>query len=273
MWATMPDHPSAAFTERTVDLGGPVHYLDFGGSPAGPLVVAVHGLGGAAWNWAALAPLLTGDARVLAIDLAGHGRTPAAGRRTTVPANRRLLDAFLREVAGEPVVLVGNSMGGAISLLEAADAPDLVRGLVLVDPALPRPLLSRIDARVATSFALLALPGVGEAVLGRRRRLVTAEQQVRETLALCCVDPSRVPAEVVALGIERARERSRDPHAAHDFITAARSVVKLLTRPQRFRKAMASVRCPVLLLHGDSDRLVPVRVARQIAALHPDWRL
>ncbi|MDQ1698096.1 MAG: hypothetical protein QOJ03_3449 [Frankiaceae bacterium] len=258
---------------RTVDLDGLTHYLDFGGKPGGPLVVCVHGLGGAAWNWAALAPRLTDHARVLAVDLAGHGRTPAAGRRTTVPANRRLLDRFLGDVAGEPAVLIGNSMGGAISLLEAAAAPELVRGLVLVDPALPRPLLSRIDARVAAQFALMSLPGLGEAVLSRRRQRLTPEQQVRETLALCCVDSSRIPADVVAMGIELAGERAGDRYAAADFLTAARSVVKLLTRSGRYVEAMRAVRAPVLLVHGDQDRLVPLRVARSVAAANPTWQL
>lgn len=256
-----------------VDLDGSTHYLDYGGNPAGPLVVCVHGLGGAAWNWSALAPLLTTDARVLAVDLAGHGHTLAAGRRTTVPANRRLLERFLREVAGEPVILVGNSMGGAISALQAAATPDLVRGLALVDPALPRPLLSPIDARVAASFAMLALPGVGEAVLSRRRRRVDAGQIVRETLALCCVDPSRVPPEVVAEAVRLADERGRDREAGPAFLLAARSLVKMLTRPQRFNAALDRITAPVLLIHGDKDRLVPVRVARSVARAHADWEL
>jgi pimeloyl-ACP methyl ester carboxylesterase len=258
-------------SSQYADLGGPVHYLDFGGSEQGPLIVCVHGLGGASWNWSALAPLLTDDARVLAVDLAGHGRTPAAGRRTTVPANRRLLERFLREVAREPVILVGNSMGGAISALTAAAAPDLVRGLVLVDPALPRPPFSPIDARVAASFAMIALPGLGEAALARRRR-VAPEEQVRQTLALCCVDASRVPAEVRALGVELARERARDRATGPDFLRAARSLIKLLTRPQRFNEALNALDVPVLLLHGDSDRLVPLRTAKAAAAAHPSWQ-
>ncbi|MGN6473413.1 MAG: alpha/beta fold hydrolase, partial [Mycobacteriales bacterium] len=65
---------------RTADLGGPTHYFDFGGPPDAPLLLAVHGLGGAAWNWLALAPLLRSQVRLMAIDLAGHGLTPAAGR-------------------------------------------------------------------------------------------------------------------------------------------------------------------------------------------------
>jgi pimeloyl-ACP methyl ester carboxylesterase len=41
---------------RWVDLGEPVHYLDFGGPAGCPIVVAVHGLGGSALNWLAIAP-------------------------------------------------------------------------------------------------------------------------------------------------------------------------------------------------------------------------
>jgi pimeloyl-ACP methyl ester carboxylesterase len=256
----------------TVDLDGPTHYFDFGGPPAGPVLVCVHGLGGAAWNWAAVAPLLTERFRVLALDLAGHGRTPAAGRKTTVSANRLLLDRFVREVVGGPVVLMGNSMGGAISLLQAAAAPDLVDGLVLVDPALPRPALAPIDPRVAATFAIMSLPGLGEAALNRRRRRRTPEQQVRETLALCCVDPGRIDPDVLALGIALTEERLGQPAGPGDFLDAARSLVRMLARARKFRAAMARVEAPVLLVHGDADRLVSVRVAQAVADANPRWR-
>jgi pimeloyl-ACP methyl ester carboxylesterase len=208
----------------------------------------------------------------VALDLAGHGRTPAAGRKTTVHANRRLLDRFVREVVGEPVVLLGNSMGGAISLLEAAKSPDVVRGLVLVDPALPRPLLTPIDPTVAVSFLLMSLPGLGETVINRRRRRRTPEQQVRETLALCCVDPSRIPPDVLAMGLALAKERYGNDAAAADFLAAARSLVRMLTASKRFRQAMRDVRAPVLLIHGDHDRLVSLRVAEDVARANPTWR-
>jgi pimeloyl-ACP methyl ester carboxylesterase len=103
---------------RWADLGGPLHYLDFGGPAGGPLIVCVHGLGGSAANWVAVAPLLTGGCRVLAPDLAGHGLTQSRGRGTGVAANRALLHRFLASVAPGPVILMGNSMGGMISLLE-----------------------------------------------------------------------------------------------------------------------------------------------------------
>src|SRR5438067_3596336 len=97
-------------------LGGPVHYVDHGGQ--GPALLMIHGLGGSTLNWLDVAPGLAARNRVLAIDLVGFGLTPPAGRRSDVPTNLRLVDAFLREVVGEPAVLVGNSMGGLLSMLE-----------------------------------------------------------------------------------------------------------------------------------------------------------
>lgn len=271
----MPIMPTGVAVSRTSDIDGDVAWLDFGGPKGAPLLVGVHGLGGAAWNWAALAPLLTDRYRLVAIDLAGHGLTRADGRRTTVGANRRLLDRWLRTVISEPVVLIGNSMGGAISLLEGAVAPDIVRGIVLVDPALPRPTFGRIDPQVAASFAVASLPIVGKSIMARRVRRHGIEAQVRQTLKLCTVDINRIPEWVMELGVDYARERSEDPFATHDFLMAARSVVRLLSRPGPIRRAASTVDAagiPVLLLHGDKDRLVGFDIARDFAAHRPKWR-
>jgi pimeloyl-ACP methyl ester carboxylesterase len=259
-------------TSKTVDLGGPTHYLDFGGPADAPLILAVHGLGGSAWNWLAIAPLLTTRCRMLAIDLAGHGLTPAAGRSTTVLANRRLLDRFIREVIDEPVVLMGNSMGGLITLLESAKSPDIVRAAVLIDPALPRPLLSRVDPRVALQFAVVALPFVGEATLTRRRKRQTVPEQVRETLKLCTVDISRVPPEVIAAGIRSIEGRDPSEFAPADILYAARSLLRLLSRPQPLRRTLRKITAPVLMLHGARDRLVSINIAKANAREFPDWR-
>src|SRR5437763_11576556 len=75
---------------RWIDLDGPVHYLDFGGPADGPQVVAVHGLGGSAVNWSAVAPLLTGRCGGVAPDRAGRGLTRRLGRGTRGAASRPL---------------------------------------------------------------------------------------------------------------------------------------------------------------------------------------
>jgi pimeloyl-ACP methyl ester carboxylesterase len=48
--------------------------------------------------------------------------------------------------------------------------------------------------------------------------------------------------------------------------------VRILVDPRSYRGAMAALRAPVLLVHGDRDRLVPVAAARAAAEQHPHWR-
>jgi pimeloyl-ACP methyl ester carboxylesterase len=250
-----------------------VHYLDYGGPEGAPVIVAVHGLEGCAVNWSALAPLLTDRYRVLAPDLAGHGFTRSAGRGVDVTSNRALLHRFIEEVAGSPVILMGNSMGGMISLLEASAEPAAVAGLVLVDPALPV-VPARPDPTVTALFAAYATPGVARLLMNRRARL-TPEQLVAGTLALCCVDPSRIPPEVLAEHVAVARRRSEFTDVNADFLAAARSVVSTagLVRGLPYRRGIRAVEAPVLLLHGERDRLVPLAAARAVARANPAWSL
>ena len=256
---------------RTVDLDGPVHHLDFGGREDGPTVVLVHGLGGSHLNWDLFAPLLTAHARVHALDLPGFGRSEPGERTANVRDNVVVLDRFVREVTGGPVVLVGNSMGGMVSVLEAQRSPAKVSGLVLVDPALPGPR-GRPDPRVAAAFGLYAVPAVGERYLASRRHKRGARTTVVEMLELCGVDPDAVPPEHVDRSVALVDERRDVAGMDRAFLTAARSLLLLLADPRLLRRAMAGVRVPVLLVHGDRDRLVPVSVARDVARRHPDWR-
>ena len=256
---------------RTVDLGGPVHYVDFGGADDAPTVVLVHGLGGSHLNWDLFAPLIRDRARVLALDLPGFGRSEPGGRRTTVQDNVQVLDRFLAEVAGTPAVLVGNSMGGMISILQTAASPRSVNGLVLLDAAVPGPRRA-LDPLVAVTFALYAIPMVGERFLALRRKRSTPLRQVRDMLQLCGVDPDALPAGTIDRSIDLIERREDVPAMDKAFLSAARSLLRLLVDPRRYRAAMASITVPVLMVQGDEDRLVPVAAARDIARRHPRWR-
>ncbi len=248
-----------------------MHYVDHGGPADGPLVVCVHGLGGSLVNWAALAPLLTGTCRVLALDLAGFGHTRSGSRSSSVHANQRLLHRFLTEVATTPTILVGNSMGGLISILQTSAHPDTVAGLVLVDPALPVGLRARPDPRTAAAFTAFAVPAIARAVLARRSTSA-AEQATSDLLRLCCVDPSRVPAHVVDQHLELADQRRAYSDVDAELLSAARSLLWVLADRRRYAAMQRSITCPVLLLHGDRDRLVPVAAARAAARANPSWR-
>lgn len=266
-WADVASTPS-----QTVDVDGPVHYVDFGGDPDGPAIVCVHGLGGSHRNWLAVAPRLAELGRVLAPDLVGHGRTPAAGRVPDVDGHCRLLAGFLAAVVGRPVVLLGNSMGALVAALVAAEEPRSVAGLVLVDPALPVRSLAGVHPQVVANFVACAVPGLGEAFLAARRRRTTAEQSVLRVLRSCCTDVARVPAPVVAAHVALTEEVDRAGTDAA-YLTSARSLSRRIVAPGATLAALERVDQPTVVLHGARDRLVPLRAARSLVAAHPGWRL
>lgn len=102
--------------------------------PSGPpRVLGIHGLTGHGRRWEHLATTHLPDVSVVAPDLVGHGRS-SGDAPWTIEANVAALAATLAPGA-EPVVVVGHSFGGAIALHLAATHPELVSGVLLLDPA------------------------------------------------------------------------------------------------------------------------------------------
>jgi pimeloyl-ACP methyl ester carboxylesterase len=111
---------------------------------AGPPVVLVHGLSGSGHWWRRNIGALTPHRRVYMVDLIGFGASRT--RHPFVLAEAAgYLAQWLEQLGLERVGLVGHSMGGLIAAELAADAPDRVDRLVLVDPAAlplnPRPII------------------------------------------------------------------------------------------------------------------------------------
>lgn len=111
-----------------------LHSNRFG--PPGPArVLLIHGLTGHGRRWHTLAERHLPDVAVLAPDLIGHGHSSWSAP-WTIDANVAALATLIENEADGPVVVVGHSFGGAVALHLAAACPDLVSGLVLLDPAI-----------------------------------------------------------------------------------------------------------------------------------------
>lgn len=257
---------------RSVDADGPISLRTWDG-PEETTFVLLHGLGGSHLNWVQVAPGLAGLGRVHAIDLPGFGTTPLAGRPVGIMSLRRSLATFLAvEATSSQVILVGNSMGGAIAILHAAIDPGGVAGLVLTSPALPWAPRTVPHLLVATGFAITDVPGLGEAAVDVRLRRIPPERIVRMGLWVTTADPSSIPDDVVELHVELVREQRDEPDAAKAFLGASRSLMRLGRRPDVSRRALDAVSCPVLLLHGRRDRLVPAKLAEEMLKRYPSWR-
>ena len=119
---------------------GEMSALDFG-DPNRPVdIVFSHANGFNALTYRSILAPLAISLRILAIDMRGHGssRLPANPEgRTSWYDLRDDLCGVLDDIGGPPVILSGHSMGGAASIMAAAQRPARVRALVLFDPVVP----------------------------------------------------------------------------------------------------------------------------------------
>jgi 3-oxoadipate enol-lactonase len=232
------------FEERLADLrGGRVRYLV---AAEGKPLVLVHGLGGAAANWRALAPLLLPGRRVLVPELPGHGGSsplPAA------PSLNAYADRLALLLDG-PAAVVGHSLGGAISLLLAIRHPELVTALVLAGAA----GISSRTRRAGYALAITALLKPGKRIAPYRERI--AGSSALKTVVFGrwgAADPPALPGDVAEAFLS-------GPGRHTDTASAARALVRDDPRPDLDR-----VRCPVLLLWGARDNQLPVGDAFEYA--------
>ncbi|MCB0925200.1 MAG: alpha/beta hydrolase [Mycobacterium sp.] len=113
---------------------GRVLHLNRWGPPGPAGALMIHGLNGHGRRWRRLATEYLPDVAVVAPDLIGHGRSTYAAP-WTIDANVAALATCVENTADGPVLVVGHSFGCAVALHLAAQCPDLVSGLVLLDPA------------------------------------------------------------------------------------------------------------------------------------------
>jgi len=245
-------------------------------SAAGPdrkeLVLCVHGMTGDATNWTDLMAELAPDFDPVAVDLPGSGFSapPQTPRGYSITALAQTVIELIETLGRGPVHLVGNSMGGAVSVRVAARRPDLVSTLTLVSAALP----DRRPHRQTAHFPVLALPVVGNRLVRQFGRL-PAPNRIAGVLATCYYDPGAVHPVRVALSVEELQRRDGLGYDAMTVTRAARTLVAETFRPRRFSlwHDAERVTMPALVLFGSHDKLVSPDLAGRAARTFPRARV
>jgi pimeloyl-ACP methyl ester carboxylesterase len=261
---------------RRVTVGGAMlHVRDTPAlRPGAEPAVYVHGLGGSSQNFTDLAGLLADRFDGQAVDLPGFGYSDPSPRYS-IPAFAATLIDYLESAGRGPVHLVGNSLGGSISVRVAALRPDLVRTLTLVSPAMP--FLNPRRTAQGPVLPLLALPGA-ERLMAWALTRVTAEQMAEQVLAACFGDTTKVHPQRRAEAMEEIQLRYTVEHYPRAYLGTLRGLVSSFLRAylpgvnSQWRLA-ARVQAPTLVIGGLNDKLVDPRVPVQVAKAIPDSRL
>jgi pimeloyl-ACP methyl ester carboxylesterase len=238
-------------TSRFVEVDGvKLHYLDWGGDPNKHTFLLLHGGAAHVHWWDTVAPLLVPYGRVIALDFRGHGRSAWANPPHYGP------QWYVRDVEGvvahlgTRVILVGHSMGGAVSQWVATLRPELLEALIVVDaPHGPPPLFRRLmwRWRRKAQGGQRPLLDSAEAIKRKFRLQPPGTYLTRDDLArLALLGSEQLPGGKWAFRL--------DPN------TRAWRKIEARTRKPEIRK----LRMPVLILRGAESTLVSSWKARRM---------
>jgi pimeloyl-ACP methyl ester carboxylesterase len=244
-WAYSPSLPPEMLiarygnaTSQFIDVEGAHAHIRVQGNLHGIPVVLLHGANGSLHVWEGWVRELGGKARLISVDLPGHGLTGAWPRgEYTVEAYADFVGALAKTLKLDRFVLVGHSLGGGIAWYFAATHPRQVSELILVDSAGYPP-----DVEVRWPTRLARLPVVGEIGI-----YFKPELWVRETLLHAYADPSMVTDRRV----KRTAELQRFPGNREATLERARTQGLLDPTP------LKRLDLPTLILWGGKDRWVP----------------
>ncbi len=225
--------------------GGSIHYVERG-DPANPTIVMIHGLSGQLQHFTyALMDDLAADYHVLAVDRPGCGySTRDTAALAALPEQARMIHAFLETKNVDQAILVGHSLGGAVSLEMALDYPDTISALALLAPLtqqMPDPPAVFKPLDIRTDW-LRSLVGNTIAVPMARK---TAPLVLKDVFA-----PEPAPADFLnraggALGLR--------PSA---FITASQDVIGVESSMGELTQRYSDLKTPGGILFGTEDPIL-----------------
>jgi pimeloyl-ACP methyl ester carboxylesterase len=212
-----------------------LHYYQVQQGGLGPPLLLIHGLGSSAHSFfRTLLPLAKHFRSVIAVDLPGNGFSPVPNQGPlNVYQQLEVLLEFRRVVIGEPVFLLGNSLGGGMALNAAFREPESVLALGLVSPAgaqltdaVFRDLVSSFqvnDVRQARALArkLFAKPSIPLMLFADELRKMVSTETVKRFVAEVSRDEMVRPADVAGLAMPTllvwGRQEKLMPGEALDF--------------------------------------------------------
>lgn len=207
----------------------------------GSTVVLLHGAGDSAATWSQVAPKLVAEHRLIALDLAGHGQSEPSSGPIDVTMVLEAVEAALDQLApGEPVTLVGNSLGGWVAMLVAHRHPERVAAVVCVNGG--------------------AITGHNEEARVLPRSREEAREAVRQTR-----DAASAPVPDFVLD---AIVREAQHGALGRFAASAASMHEWVLDGK-----LGELKPPVHLVWGESDQVMPLDYARRIQAELPSATL
>jgi pimeloyl-ACP methyl ester carboxylesterase len=229
-----------------------------------PPLILIHGFGASIEHWRNNIPVLSRQHSVYALDLLGFGASRKARTNYTIALWVEQLHDFWQTIIGQPVVLVGNSIGSLVCMSAAAKYPEMVQGIVTISlpdvslrqeaiPKLIQPLVTTLENLVASPFLITTI-----------LKFVRQPNVIRRWAKVAYEDETVLNDELVQI----LSTPAYDEGAEHTFYNLFQGV-----RKPNFalaaKEVLPHLQLPILLIWGLQDRMVPATLASFFAQLNP----
>jgi pimeloyl-ACP methyl ester carboxylesterase len=228
---------------------------------SGDPIIFIHGLGASIYTWRNIKAPLEGNNKLFLIDLKGFGKSPKPrDNRYSIVVQADLIYQFILEHDLKNLTVVGNSYGGAVSLVLAiklcAEQPNRLSKLVLIDSAGYNELLPWY-------VKLLRTPVLGWLVvhLASNKRLaktVLKESYYNDKL----ITDAQIAAYAKPLGMKNGK---------YALLKAAKQAI-----PKHFHKIIdkyPTISVPTLIIWGNKDKVIPIKIGQKLDAAIPCSKL
>lgn len=229
-----------------------------------PPVLLLHGFGASIGHWQHNLEFLATNHTVYGMDLVGWG----GSRKPKINYNIDLwvdqVYDFWQTFVGQPMILVGNSIGALVALVVAARHPEMAATLVMVS----LPDLSAEQEMIPKSLQPL-VNGIKRSILNPPLlhtlfKIVSRPNVARKWAQIAYANPDRVTDELIDLFLTPAQERE----APAAFVKIMQGMSSSNFSPN-IRKLLPEMKMPMLLIWGCEDRMIPAGTADILLKLNP----
>lgn len=240
------------FEDRYTKIGD-VNTRYWSAGEKGSVVIFLHGVGCHVEFWERNIAAFSQAHRVFAVDIVGYGQTDKPEVDYTFQFMAAFVLDFMKKMGIDKASLVGNSMGGGISLTIAAKAPEHVEKIVLVDPV-------GFGRGISPLLRMMSLPLIGNILTAPSRKGVERQME------LCLYDPSQAGDDF----IDRSALIGAIPGNQRSFLSLLRNTCNMASVKKeliaQFSEYLEKVKLPILVIWGRQDRILPL--ADGEAAMH-----
>jgi pimeloyl-ACP methyl ester carboxylesterase len=243
------------------------------GDPVRPIdVMFLHATGFNAITYESILEPLGGQMHAAALDMRGHGRSK-------LPANPRRLKSWnrfrddviqvLEQTSPDGAVLGGHSMGATVALLVAGKRPDLVRGLVMVDPVLLRRRASRAyNLPIVNMF--IQKNQMSKQALKRRSEFGSPAEAAESLRGRGAFKTWRAPFldDYVVDGVLRQDSGKFELSCTPEWESAVFDAHRY--RPWAALRRLRRKRIPIIVLQADRESTSPADIDQRVHAIRPD---